>query len=223
MEHAVHVCDSGQIRRVSRIVHHVAGPVKRFVHGGPSRVAPLVDRLELERVYIIAVQADILKAIPQHGDGIVSGNAVRVRLGAADICAVGAITPQNRVRAYHWKCYAIVRDAGSPRGDKRHGGGITYGDDERPGVAFLFGVRLAQYGRSSYVQRIHACRWQVCRVERECLVVHDKPGVIYRVCGHKTVQVTVLRPDGKHRVGSQDGRVLHHVPVGQILIKGGGA
>ena len=109
-----------------------------------------------------------------------------------------------------------------PRGDKRPVLPLD-GDDERPGVAFISGVRLAQYGRGSYVQRIYACRWQVCRVERECLVVHDKPGVIYRVCGHKAVQVTVLRPDGKHRVGSQDGRVLHHVPAGEILIKGGGA
>ena len=108
-----------------------------------------------------------------------------------------------------------------PRGDKRLVLPLD-GDAECPGVAFLFGVGLAQYGRSSYVQRIYACRWQVYRVERECLAVHDKPGVIYRVCGHKAVQVTVLRPDGKHRVGSQDGRVLHHVPVGQILIKGGG-
>ena len=88
---------------------------------------------------------------------------------------------------------------------------------------WVLALGLAQYGRGGYVQTIHACKWQVCRVERECLAVHDKPGVIYRVCGHKAVQVTVLRPDGKHRVGSQDGRVLHHVPVGQILIKGGGA
>ena len=224
-EHFGHVGDKTQIWRVSGHVDHVGGPSKGVTHVGPGYAAPLVYRGKLGYEAargIRPVQCESCQAAG-HRDHVVACIYVGVSLGSREVRLSCAVAPGD----VHAGSHKVDGDARvcrfrPPRGDKRQVLPLD-GDAECPRVAFLSGVGLEQYGRSSYDQRIYVCRWQVCRVKREYLVVHDKPGVIYRVCGHTAVQVTVLRPDGKHRVGSQDGRVLHHVPVPEVLGEGGGA